>query len=129
MKQTKFTIFAAAKLYKKSRNTIAKDIKNGVLSKNSDGDLELSELLRVYGDAPSAKSVQIQEHTSASLDALVTEREQLKIQVQSLQQQIERYEKREDWLQQQINDLMQQRLTHQQQTPKKGLLARLMGDL
>jgi chromosome segregation ATPase len=127
MKQTKFTILAAAKLYKKSRNTITKDIKNGVLSKNSDGDLELSELLRVYGDAPSAKPVQTQEQYSASLNALIAEREQLIIRVSSLEQQIERYEKREDWLQQQINDLTQQRLTHQQQTPKKGLLARLMG--
>ncbi len=40
----------AATLYKKSRATLYKDIKNGVLSRDHDGSIDFSELLRVYGE-------------------------------------------------------------------------------
>ncbi len=47
---TKYSVSDAATLYKKSRATLYKDIKNGVLSRDHDGFIDFSELLRVYGD-------------------------------------------------------------------------------
>ena len=47
---TKYSVSDAATLYKKSRATIYKDIKNGVLSRDHDGSIDFSELLRVYGE-------------------------------------------------------------------------------
>ena len=47
---TKYSVSDAATLYKKSRATIYKDIKNGVLSRDYDGFIDFSELLRVYGE-------------------------------------------------------------------------------
>jgi hypothetical protein len=46
---TKYSVSDAATLYKKSRATLYKDIKNGVLSRDHDGSIDFSELLRVYG--------------------------------------------------------------------------------
>jgi hypothetical protein len=43
-------VLDAATLYKKSRATLYKDIKNGVLSRDHDGFIDFSELLRVYGE-------------------------------------------------------------------------------
>ena len=54
---TKYTISDAANLYKKSRATIYKDIKNGILSRDNTGLLDFSELLRVYGE-PFGKNTQ-----------------------------------------------------------------------
>jgi hypothetical protein len=47
---TKYSVSDAATLYKKSRATLYKDIKNGVLSRDHDGSIDFSELLRVYGE-------------------------------------------------------------------------------
>lgn len=41
--QTKLSISDAAALYKKSRATIYKDIKNGNLSRDTDGNIDLDE--------------------------------------------------------------------------------------
>lgn len=49
IKYSKCSISDAANLYKKSRATIYKDIKNNILSRGNDGLLDFSELLRVYG--------------------------------------------------------------------------------
>jgi hypothetical protein len=50
---TNLTISAAAKLYGKSRATLYKAIDSGVLSQNNDGKVNLSELIRVYGEVGS----------------------------------------------------------------------------
>ena len=47
---TNLTISAAAKLYGKSRATLYKAIDSGALSQNNDGKVNLSELIRVYGE-------------------------------------------------------------------------------
>ena len=52
---TKYSVSDAATLYKKSRATLYKDIKNGVLSRDHDGCIDFSELLRVYGEPFGAK--------------------------------------------------------------------------
>ena len=54
---TKYSVSDAATLYKKSRATLYKDIKNGVLSRDHDGFIDFSELLRVYGEPFGVKQV------------------------------------------------------------------------
>jgi hypothetical protein len=132
MSATKLSILAASKLYSMSRETIYKHLKNGELSKDSGGKIDLSEMIRVFGE-PKTKtqdspSKAIQKDSKSSKDnvfSLVIENEQLKVQIRQLQEQIDRGIVRENWLQQQINDLMQRRIEH---TPaKKSFLGRLLG--
>lgn len=47
---TKLNVSQAAALYEKSRNTLYQAIKKGKLSKDHDGLLDFSELIRVYGE-------------------------------------------------------------------------------
>lgn len=128
--QTSFSVVEIAKLYKKSRNTISKDLKNGTLSKNNAGFIELSELLRVYGaipqDAPTTHRAVALEHSSASTDALRAEHEQFKLQIIQLKEQLTDAKQREHWLQQQISDLMQKKIEYQQPA-RRGFLGRLLG--
>ena len=131
MNQTEFSISEVAKLYKKSRNTIHNDLKKGKLSKNSEDLIDLSELLRIYGSIPSQeKSVQredtTKEHGGTSNSVLAVEIEQLKKQLKMMEQQLDQAAQREQWLQQQINDLMQKKIEYQPPA-RKGLLGRLLG--
>jgi len=96
---TKYSVSDAATLYKKSRATLYKDIKNGVLSRDHDGFIDFSELLRVYGEPFSGKqpkridTPQIQNlDTSEYTDKTVIE---LKNQIDFLKKQLEKVEDRE----------------------------------
>ena len=46
----------ASKTFRKSRTTIYEAIKNGELSRDSDGLIDLSELIRVYGNPTGVQS-------------------------------------------------------------------------
>lgn len=96
---TKYSVSDAATLYKKSRATLYKDIKNGVLSRDHDGSIDFSELLRVYGepfggtnskrlDTSPRQNTDIPEYT----DSTVVE---LKNQIDFLKKQLEKAEDRE----------------------------------
>ena len=96
---TKYSVSDAATLYKKSRATLYKDIKNGVLSRDHDGYIDFSELLRVYGEPFSSKHLKrtdtprIQNtNTPEYNDNTVTE---LKNQIDFLKKQLEKAEDRE----------------------------------
>ncbi|WP_342049708.1 plasmid replication DNA-binding protein [Acinetobacter nosocomialis] len=96
---TKYSVSDAATLYKKSRATLYKDIKNGVLSRDHDGFIDFSELLRVYGEPFGVKPVKridtpaIQnQNTSEYTDKTVVE---LKNQIDFLKKQLEKAEDRE----------------------------------
>ena len=96
---TKYSVSDAATLYKKSRATLYKDIKNGVLSRDHDGFIDFSELLRVYGEPFGSKQVKridtssIQNlNTSEYTDKTVVE---LKNQIDFLKKQLEKAEDRE----------------------------------
>ena len=92
---TKLKISQAAALYQKSRNTLYQAIQKGILSKDQDGLLDLSELIRVYGesktspksvkpvDVPQERAEQSQDTTTASqlLDVLKRENELLRQQL------------------------------------------------
>ena len=96
---TKYSVSDAATLYKKSRATLYKDIKNGMLSRDHDGLIDFSELLRVYGEPFGGKQQKridtspIQNmNTPEYTDKTVIE---LKNQIDFLKKQLEKAEDRE----------------------------------
>ena len=107
---TKYSVSDAATLYKKSRATLYKDIKNGVLSRDHDGCIDFSELLRVYGEPFGAKqakridtsSIQNQ-NTPEYIDKTVVE---LKSQIDFLKKQLEKAEDRESKANARIDTLL-----------------------
>ena len=120
--QTEFTITQAATLYGKSRNTLTAHIKNGALSKNQSGKIELAELLRVYGALPPTHS---EQSTSGTIDIPSTPLvAQLERQIAQLEKQLEQAQTHIAWLQGQVSDNAQRRIEHQ---PRRGILARLLG--
>ena len=56
LNSTKFSVMDASKAFKKSRTTIYESIKSGELSRDHDGLIDLSELIRVYGNPVSVQS-------------------------------------------------------------------------
>ena len=96
---TKYSVSDAATLYKKSRATLYKDLKNGVLSRDHDGFIDFSELLRVYGEPFSGKhpkrintsSIQNTNTPEYSENTVVD----LKNQIDFLKKQLEKAEDRE----------------------------------
>lgn len=88
------SVIEVANLYGMNRQSIYKRIKKGDLSKNSDGRIDLSEAIRVFGE-PAQRSnsnvTQLQSsevHKSAEVDIL-------KQQVDMLQKQLELAQERE----------------------------------
>ncbi len=107
---TKYSVSDAATLYKKSRATLYKDIKNGVLSRDHDGFIDFSELLRVYGEPFNGKqskridTSKIQNlDTSEYIDKTVVE---LKNQIDFLKKQLEKAEDRENKANARIDTLL-----------------------
>jgi len=96
---TKYSVSDAATLYKKSRATLYKDIKNGVLSRDHDGFIDFSELLRVYGEPFSGKqSKRIDTSLIQNLDTPeYTDKTvvEIKNQIDFLKKQLEKAEDRE----------------------------------
>lgn len=107
---TKYSVSDAATLYKKSRATIYKDIKNGILSRDHDGFIDFSELLRVYAEPFGTKqakridtsSIQNQ-NTSEYTNQTVVE---LKSQIDFLKKQLEKAEDRESKANARIDTLL-----------------------
>lgn len=107
---TKYSVSDAATLYKKSRATLYKDIKNGVLSRDHDGSIDFSELLRVYGEPFGGKhskridtsSVQNTD-THEYIDNTVIE---LRNQIDFLKKQLEKAEDRESKANARIDTLL-----------------------
>lgn len=119
--KTEFTITEAATLYGKSRNTLTSHIRRGALAKNPNNKIELSELLRVYGALPREQSVVVEGDGAGTLVAAQLER-----QVALLTGQLEQAQAHITWLQGEIAAQRQARIEFQ--PPKRGLLARLLGD-
>jgi len=107
---TKYSVSDAATLYKKSRATLYKDIKNGVLSRDHDGFIDFSELLRVYGEPFGKKQAKridtspIQnQNTPEYTDKTIVE---LKSQIDFLKKQLEKAEDRESKANARIDTLL-----------------------
>lgn len=107
---TKYSVSDAAILYKKSRATLYKDIKNGTLSRDHDGFIDFSELLRVYGepcDRKHKKRIDIpsiqKQNTNEYTDNTFLE---LKNQIDFLKKQLEKAEDRESKANARIDTLL-----------------------
>ena len=97
----------ASKAFKKSRTTIYEAIKNGELSRDNDGLIDLSELIRVYGNPigvqSSTRTEQVQRdalvHVQSEVESV------LKDQISLLKNQLDLANQREKSLLQHIEDL------------------------
>lgn len=116
-----------------SRNTLYKHIKQGKITKDSEGKLDTSDLIRLYGTHVDSQ----QESTTVDTNA-TAQFEQLKQENQQLKQLLAVNEMLVNQLQQQINDLKrdkenlfnqldQKRIESKDQVSKRGLLSKLFG--
>lgn len=97
----------ASKAFKKSRTTIYEAIKNGELSRDHDGLIDLSELIRVYGNPPGVQSSIRTEHVQKDIPVHVQSEVEtvLKDQISLLKNQLDLANQREKALMQHIEDL------------------------
>ena len=97
----------ASKAFKKSRTTIYEDIKNGELSRDHDGLIDLSELIRVYGNPIGVQSSARTEHAQKDVQVHVQSEIEnvLKDQISLLKNQLDLANQREKSLMQHIEDL------------------------
>ena len=97
----------ASKAFKKSRTTIYEAIKTGELSRDHDGLIDLSELIRVYGNPIGVQSStrteqaqkDVQVHVQSEIENV------LKDQISLLKNQLDLANHREKALMQHIEDL------------------------
>jgi len=130
----RITVTQASKDFNISRNTLYKKIKQGHLTKDSNGLLDVNDLIRVIGAHTESTSKNVTLNTSdiqsVSSD---TQLQQAKSEVEQLKQLLAQKEIFINQLQQQIADLRldkeqlynqinQKRIEH-----KKGLLGRFFG--
>ncbi len=97
----------ASKAFKKSRTTIYEDLKNGKLSRDNDGLIDLSELIRVYGNPIGVQSSTRTEHVQKDVQMNVQSEIEnvLKDQISLLKSQLDLANQREKSLMQHIEDL------------------------
>lgn len=133
------SINQASKLFKVSRNTIYARIKKGEMTKNSEGNVSVQDMIRLFGNKADKKATeqavnellnstsnsvqQIEQMKSNSEQLLLQQVEQLKGQVEQLEEQLEYVKANEAWLKQQLD----QKLIEHKSYEKKGLLGRLFG--
>ena len=94
------SVIELAELYGMNRQSIYKRINKGDLSKNSDGKIDLSEAIRVFGE-PSSKIRNVTTLQSTSLQK-ETEVDMLKQQVDILKKQLELAHEREMFQREQL---------------------------
>jgi len=97
----------ASKAFKKSRTTIYEALKNGELSRDHDGLIDLSELIRVYGNPIGVQSSARTEHAQKDVQVHVQSEVEsvLKDQISLLKNQLDLANQREKSLMQHIEDL------------------------
>ena len=137
------SINQASKLFKVSRNTIYARIKKGEITKNSEGNVSVQDMMRLFGNKADKKATekavnellnstsnpvqqieQINEQVKSNSEQLLLQQiEQLKGQIEQLEKQLEYVKANELWLKQQLD----QKLIEHKSNEKKGLLSKLFG--
>ena len=133
------SINQASKLFKVSRNTIYARIKKGEITKNSDGNVSVQDMMRLFGNKADKKATeqavtellntvnnteQLIEQPKSNNEQLLKQKiEQLEGQVEQLEKQLEYVKANEAWLKQQLD----QKLIEHKSYEKKGLLGRIFG--
>jgi predicted transcriptional regulator len=117
------TIQEIQKQWGVSRATIYKHIKAGKLSRLADGLVDITEVLRVYGEP---KSDTQRDKPSSVVDTQETKL--LLEKIAFLESQLSQAEKREDWLKGQVEKAQETiQLLEYKQPAKKGLFGRVIG--
>jgi len=115
-----------------SRNTLYKHIKQGKITKDNEGKLDTSDLIRLYGSHVNDQQVLTISDSDvlAVSEQLKHENEHLKqqlllseVRINELKQQLEYVKQNESWLKQQLDQKLIQHKNHE----KKSLLGRLFG--
>ena len=133
------SINQASKLFKVSRNTIYARIKKGDMTKSSDGNVSVQDMMRLFGNKADKKATEqavtellnnvnnteqeIKQPKSNNEQLLQQKIEQLEGQVEQLEKQLEYVKANEAWLKQQLDQKLIEHKNHE----KKGLLGRLFG--
>ena len=133
------SINQASKLFKVSRNTIYARIKKGEITKSSDGNVSVQDMMRLFGNKADKKATeqavtellnnvnntdQLIEQPKSNNEQLLQQKiEQLEGQVEQLEKQLEYVKANEAWLKQQLDQKLIEHKNHE----KKGLLGRLFG--
>ena len=133
------SINQASKLFKVSRNTIYARIKKGDMTKSSDGNVSVQDMMRLFGNKADKKATeqavtellstvnnteQLIEQPKSNNEQLLQQKiEQLEGQVEQLEKQLEYVKANEAWLKQQLDQKLIEHKNHE----KKGLLGRLFG--
>lgn len=128
----RISINKASQEFNVSRNTLYKYIKQGKLTKDENGKLDSSDLIRLFSTHVNGQ--QLNEHQIVNdkqeYDQLKQENEQLKQQllmhemrINELKMQLDYVKANEQWLKQQLD----QKLIEHKQPERKGLLGKLFG--
>lgn len=133
------SINQASKLFKVSRNTIYARIKKGEITKNSNGNVSVQDMMRLFGNKTDKKATEqavtellnsvnnieqeIEQPKSNNEQLLQQKIEQLEQQVEQLEKQLEYVKANEAWLKQQLDQKLIEHKTYE----KKGLLGRIFG--
>lgn len=128
----RISINKASQEFNVSRNTLYKYIKQGKLTKDENGKLDSSDLIRLF--SVHVNGQQLNEHqivnNNQEYDQLKQENEQLKKQllmhemrINELNMQLDYVKANEQWLKQQLD----QKLIEHKQPERKGLFGKLFG--
>lgn len=131
------SINQASKIFKVSRNTIYARLKSGEITKNSDGNISVQDMIRLFGhkvnnkitDQDIINEINLKNHNEhLSEQAKNSNEQELKTKIAQLEQKIEQLEEQlnyvkanESWLKQQL----EQKLIEHKSSAKKGLLGRI----
>lgn len=129
--QMKLSVTEATTLYKISRTTIYRNINSGKLSTGSGKKIDLSEMIRVFGEAKAQNTESVLQGNTPTVPPLQSEivlHERIKwleVQVKTLQSQLENAHSLIEWFKSQIEQ-PQKLIEHK---PKKSLFNRVLSAL
>jgi predicted DNA-binding transcriptional regulator AlpA len=126
----RLTVTEAAKLYEISRTTIYRKINNGSLSADTDNKIDLSEMIRVFGEAKSSGTKSVLHENTSPVSVLQSDKELvllekikgLEQEVKSLQSQLESAQSMIEWFKAQV-EKPQKLIEHK---TKKTLFGRVL---
>lgn len=129
----RLSVTEAASLYRISRTTIYRNINNGKLSTGSDNKIDLSEMIRVFGEAKTPSTNSALQGSAPPVTPLQSESELmlhekirgLEMQVKTLQSQLENAHSLIEWFKNQV-ERPQKLIEHK---PKKSLFNRVLSAL
>jgi hypothetical protein len=129
----RLSVTEAASLYRISRTTIYRNINNGKLSTGSDNKIDLSEMIRVFGEAKTPSTNSTLQGSAPPVTPLQSESELmlhekirgLELQVKTLQSQLENAHSLIEWFKNQV-ERPQKLIEHK---PKKSLFNRVLSAL